>query len=253
MEHRHLFTSLRHTCCLAILFAVTYRSTHYKTLLILPPLPHTAMRIVRISLPLALMFPIQNGGNGGSGITGRKRKCCPLRRSRKGCMKGKGGPDNSSCAFRGVRQRTWGKWVAEIREPNRGARLWLGTFQTAIEAAEAYDKAALALYGACARLNLSGSPSNDGCHPGKEKPKEERSTPGGVVCSPSPEGEQAPSPTLVDHSGSVATVDDFVMSLPRAEDFGLDAFHGVSLTADDVELVAQDLSDFEAFQWIWEF
>ncbi|KAL6644345.1 hypothetical protein ACP70R_015953 [Stipagrostis hirtigluma subsp. patula] len=88
---------------------------------------------------------------------GGGRKCCPLRRSRKGCMKGKGGPENQQCPFRGVRQRTWGKWVAEIREPNRGARLWLGTFNSALEAARAYDAAARALYGDCARLNLAAA------------------------------------------------------------------------------------------------
>ncbi|KAK9164263.1 hypothetical protein Syun_005165 [Stephania yunnanensis] len=76
------------------------------------------------------------------------------RSSRRGCMRGKGGPENGKCTFRGVRQRTWGKWVAEIREPNRGARLWLGTFNTSTEAAVAYDDVARKLYGPSAKLNL---------------------------------------------------------------------------------------------------
>lgn len=79
----------------------------------------------------------------------------PGKRWKKGAMKGKGGPENMACEFRGVRQRTWGKWVAEIREPKKRARLWLGSFSTAQEAALAYDIAARKLYGASAELNLS--------------------------------------------------------------------------------------------------
>ncbi|KAK9070444.1 hypothetical protein SSX86_010846 [Deinandra increscens subsp. villosa] len=87
----------------------------------------------------------------------------PAKGSKKGCMKGKGGPENSRCKFRGVRQRTWGKWVAEIREPNRGKRLWLGTFGSAFEAALAYDEAARVMYGHLARLNLPNCRSMNDC------------------------------------------------------------------------------------------